>query len=133
MKSRGLFDAMADRLALLDAAAYSPEELVAFLEAKAAHPWRAPGGGQRGALSHDVIHSLDVTEALGRPPVSPPERVRLVVEGPKLAGAFGVDLDGVRLVATDAEYAVGARHEVELPAKDVLLVLTGRKPVRTAA
>ena len=126
-RSGGRFDAMADRVARRDAAAYSPEELVAFLEANTAHPWRAPGGGQLGALSHDVIHGLDVTEGLGRPSVTPPERIRLVLEAPKLAGAFGVDLDGVRLVASDTEYAVGEGREVELPAKDVLLVLTGRR------
>ena len=37
------------------------ERLVAVLRANAANPWSPPGGGLLGALSHDVIHGLDVT------------------------------------------------------------------------
>jgi hypothetical protein len=29
------------------------------------NPWQPPGGGATAALSHDVIHGLDVTEAPG--------------------------------------------------------------------
>lgn len=131
LRSRGRFDAMSDRLARRDAARYSAEELVDFLEANLAHPWRPPGGGQLGALSHDVIHGLDVTEALALPTVSPPDRIRTVLEAPRLVDAFKVDLHGVRLTAIDTEYAVGdaGAATLPLPAKDVLLVVTGRRPV----
>src|ERR1700690_1508481 len=64
-KSRGNVNAMADRTARRDAAALSAAELIEALASNADHPWRPPGGGYLGALTHDVIHSLDITEALG--------------------------------------------------------------------
>ena len=64
-RSRGRFNAMADRCARRDAAVMSPDELVTALRSNASHPWKPPGGGYQGALTHDVIHGLDITEALG--------------------------------------------------------------------
>jgi hypothetical protein len=34
---------------------------------------------------------------------------------------------GVRLVATDVEFAVGRGHEVRAPIREILLVLAGRR------
>ncbi len=64
LKSAGRFNHMADRVARRDAAELSPEALVTSLRDNAEHPWRPPGGGAEGALSHDVIHGLDITTAL---------------------------------------------------------------------
>ena len=38
-----------------------PAELVTVLRENAENPWNPPGGGLVGALSHDVIHGLDIT------------------------------------------------------------------------
>ena len=72
-------------------------------------PLAAAGGGAAGALSHDVIHGLDVTEALGLP-ASPTDRIALALAsaGPRQLKYFGVDLKGRRLTATDAD-ALGRR------------------------
>nr|WP_218890676.1 maleylpyruvate isomerase family mycothiol-dependent enzyme [Actinomycetospora corticicola] len=126
--ARGDFNRFADRIAHEDTARSSDEELLASLRANVTHPWRPPAGGQAGALSHDVIHGLDVTEALGLERV-PADRVKLVVDaaGPRAMSYFGTDLTGRRLVATDTDLVVGTGPEtVELPAVDLLLLVTGR-------
>lgn len=128
LKSRGGFNRMADRRARADAAELTPVELTDTLEANIHHRWKPPGGGYEGALSHDVIHGLDVTEALGLPRV-PAERVRHVLAnaGPRALAYFGADLGGQRLVATDTELSLGDGPDVvELPAVDLLLRVTGR-------
>ena len=128
LAARGDFNRFADRIARSDTARLSDAELLACLRANLQHPWRPPGGGQGGALSHDVIHGLDVTEALGLPRV-PADRVRQVLAsaGPRALAYFGTDLTGLRLVATDTDLSLGAGPElVELPAVDVLLRVTGR-------
>ncbi|MEP7023153.1 MAG: maleylpyruvate isomerase family mycothiol-dependent enzyme, partial [Actinomycetota bacterium] len=63
-RSGGSFSAMADRCARRDAAA-PPAELARALRDNERHPWKPPGGGLGGALTHDVIHGLDITVALG--------------------------------------------------------------------
>ena len=65
VKARGNFDRMADRRARSDAAQLTPEQLLSSLRDNVEHPWAPPGGGPLGALSHDVIHGLDASAALG--------------------------------------------------------------------
>jgi uncharacterized protein (TIGR03083 family) len=129
LAARGDFNRFADRIARADTARLSDAELLACLRSNLHHPWRPPRGGQGGALSHDVIHGLDVTEALGLPRV-PADRVRQVLAsaGPRALAYFGADLTGLRLVATDTDLSLGAGPEtVELPAVDLLLRVTGRR------
>ena len=78
-RSRGRFSHMADRLARGDAAAMSPAELAAAVRSNVSHPWRPPGGGFEGALAHDLIHSLDITVALGLEFPVPEERLRRIL------------------------------------------------------
>ena len=133
--ARGRFDLFADRIAREDTARHSDAELLAALRDNVTNPWRPPGGGQAGALSHDVIHGLDVTEALGLPR-PPADRVRSVIvgAGPRALRYFGTDLTGLRLVATDTDLSLGEGPEVvELPAVDLLLRVSGRSPNPTGA
>ncbi|GLZ46078.1 hypothetical protein Acsp06_22630 [Actinomycetospora sp. NBRC 106375] len=126
--ARGDFNRFADRIARDDTAHHADAELLAVLRENVDHPWRPPGGGQAGALSHDVIHGLDVTEPLGLPR-TPADRVREVLASatPKMLAYFGADLAGKRLVATDTDLSLGeGPRVVELPAVDLLLRVTGR-------
>jgi uncharacterized protein (TIGR03083 family) len=127
-KARGDINRMADRLARRDAARLSPEELLAALRDNITHPWAPPGDGPRGALSHDVIHGLDITVGLGLDRRPPPERVALVLAGlrPKNAKFFGADLTGVRLEATDLDWVYGTGEPLRGLAQDLLLVVCGR-------
>jgi uncharacterized protein (TIGR03083 family) len=125
------FNRYADRDARAAAQATSGTELVDLLRRNIDNPWRPPGGGHAGALSHDVIHGLDATEPLSLP-APPADRIALVLAsaGPRQARFFGVDLDGQRLTATDADVSVGnGPNVVTMPAKDILLAVTGRVPL----
>ncbi|WEV78357.1 maleylpyruvate isomerase family mycothiol-dependent enzyme [Janibacter cremeus] len=128
VRARLSFDRYADHDAHATTARMRDAHLLGMLRDNIRHPWRPPGGGETGALSHDVIHGLDITEPLGlpRPPV---DRVALVLAGasPRALRHFGVDLDGTRLVATDADVAIGHGTEIRLPATEILLVLSGRQ------
>ncbi|MDN5743610.1 MAG: maleylpyruvate isomerase family mycothiol-dependent enzyme [Nocardioidaceae bacterium] len=133
VRARFSFDRYADRDARATSASMNGAALVALLRDNIDHPWRPPGGGRIGALSHDVIHGLDMTEPLGLPR-PPAERVALVLRGSTSRNLryFGADLDGSRLVATDADVTIGSGAEVRLPVADLLLVVTGRRPLSAA-
>jgi hypothetical protein len=75
-----------------------------------------------------VIHSLDVTIALGRPPVAPAEaRVAVLDQLTAAEGAyFGVDLTGVRLEAEDADWTWGSGQVVRADAGELVALLAGR-------
>ena len=82
-----------------------------------------------GALSHDVIHGLDITVALGLDHRVPAERVGLVLSGmrPKNLAFFGTDLTGVRLAATDLDWSYGTGAPLHGLARHLLLVACGRR------
>ncbi|MGW5918891.1 maleylpyruvate isomerase family mycothiol-dependent enzyme [Nocardia fluminea] len=127
--ARGNFDRLADRAAREDAARLSTAELVAAIGDNIEHPWKPPGGGFAGALSHDVIHGLDITVALGRSEPVPLDRMRMVLEAlnPRSAKYFGVDLEGIALRASDLDFRYGEGEVLAGRAQDLLLVLCGRK------
>jgi hypothetical protein len=121
---------MADRCARRDAAVMSPGELAAALAANVSHPWQPPGGGNVGALTHDVIHGLDITEALGLGRRVPEDRLRVVLPNlatPKALGFFGVDLSGTELRASDTAWAFGSGTLLTGTAQDLALFLSGRQ------
>jgi uncharacterized protein (TIGR03083 family) len=128
VKSRGNFHRMADRLARADAAALTSEQLVQTLEDNIHHLWKPPGSGYDAALSHDVIHGLDITVALGIDRQVPLDRLAIVLagSGPKQLKYFGVDLTGVRLSATDLDWSIGTGRPVTGTAQDLLMVICGR-------
>ncbi|MGP0023745.1 MAG: maleylpyruvate isomerase family mycothiol-dependent enzyme, partial [Streptosporangiaceae bacterium] len=55
-------------------------ELVANLSSEVMRNWTPPGGGWHGALSHVVIHGLDVTVPLEVPRQSPDDAIRVILE-----------------------------------------------------
>lgn len=122
------FNRFADREARTATRAMNDSELLGLLRDNINHPWKPPGGGEVGALSHDVIHGLDITVPLGLPG-PPPSRIALVLNdaGPRNLKYFGVDLDGVQLVATDADVSIGEGAPRRVPAESMLLMVTGRR------
>lgn len=129
VKARGNMNRMADRYARRGAAALSSRDLVATLENNVDHPWRPPGGGYAGALSHDVIHGLDLAVPLGLDASLPAERLQYVLPRSDDRGVryFGVDLAGVELRANDLDWSFGSGAPLTGRAQDLLLVVCGRQ------
>ena len=104
------------------------EDLLAALRSPQLHAWQPPGGGAVGALTHAVIHSVDATVPLGRPPVAPPEAVRAVLDALTGSGGewFGVSLDGRRFEASDAGWSWGDGEAVTSDSGSLVALLSGR-------
>jgi uncharacterized protein (TIGR03083 family) len=104
------------------------DELLEQLRSTQLAEWQPPGGGAAGALSHAVIHSLDVTIPLDAPPAPPDAAVATVLDQLVAAeGAwFGVDLAGVRLDATDRSWSWGAGRPVRADSGSLVALVSGR-------
>ena len=123
----GDFGLLSDTVAARDAA-LPAVDLLAALRSPQLHAWQPPGGGAAGALSHAVIHSLDVTIALDRPAVAPKDAVMAVLDQLATANGtlFGVDLTDARLEATDAGWSWGRGRLVRADSGSLVALLSGR-------
>lgn len=124
----GDFGVLSDTVAARDAS-LPVEDLLDQLRSPKLHAWQPPGGGAAGALSHAVIHSLDVTIALGLPTVAPEEAVTAVLDLLTAANGawFGVDLTDVRLEATDTAWSWGSGgRTVRTDSGSLVAFLSGR-------
>lgn len=129
VKSGGRFSSLSDAVAHRDAT-LPRAQLIAAVRDNAEHPWKPPGGGYEGALTHDVIHSLDIACPLGIDLPVPAEPMRAVldtVSGPKPRRFFGVDTGGTELRATDLDWSFGNGPPLLGRAQDLALLLTGRR------
>ena len=125
--AQGDFAVLSNTVAARDAE-LPHDELLAALRSPQLHGWQPPGGGAAGALSHAVIHSLDVTLALGAPATAPVEaRLAVLEQLTAVQGAFfGLDLTGVRLEATDTDWAWGEGDPVRADSAELVALLGGR-------
>lgn len=123
----GDFAVLSDTVAARDAALPVRDQLAA-LRSPALHGWQPPGGGAAGALSHAVIHSLDVTVPLDRPALAPEPALVSVLDQLTAAGGafFGLDLTGLRLEADDTGWAWGSGEGVRADAGRLVVLLAGR-------
>jgi uncharacterized protein (TIGR03083 family) len=123
----GDFAVLSDTVAARDGSLPVADHL-AQLRSPVLHAWQPPGGGAAGALSHAVIHSLDVTVGLDRPPVAPAEALVAVLD--QLTDAdgafFGLDLTGVRLEAADTDWSWGSGEAVRAGSGALVALLSGR-------
>ncbi|MEV8504881.1 maleylpyruvate isomerase family mycothiol-dependent enzyme [Actinoplanes sp. NPDC051475] len=123
----GNFTVLSDTVAARDAS-LPVADLLGQLRSPGLHAWQPPGGGAAGALTHAVIHSLDVTIALDRPAVAPAEALTAVLD--QLAAAdgtlFGVDLTDVRLEATDTAWSRGNGRLLRADSGALVALLSGR-------
>jgi uncharacterized protein (TIGR03083 family) len=131
LRSGFRFNAMADRLARIDAQRSVPE-LLADLRSERMLSWRPPGGGAEGALVHATVHALDITVPLGLEHRQSAASMRVVLDnltGAKSLAHFGVDLSGRELRSDDVDWSFGSGSLVAEDAQTMVLALTGRRPL----
>ncbi|MGB9376678.1 MAG: maleylpyruvate isomerase family mycothiol-dependent enzyme [Mycobacteriales bacterium] len=128
-RSGGRFHRMADRVARRDAV-MTPAELFSALRDNAEFPWKPPGGGFEGALTHDVVHGLDFTVPLGLGRRVSAEALAVVLPNVATPGTlkhFDVDLTDIELRAEDMDWSYGTGQVVSGSAQELLLVMCGRR------
>jgi uncharacterized protein (TIGR03083 family) len=141
----GDFTKFSDEIAARDSQ-LRPTDLVHVLKDNADNPWGPPGGGLVGALSHDVIHGLDITWPLSLPHEIPERAMTIVLDlisglvapdgdevraaelraGADRATLFGFPLAGIRVRATDLDWSAGHGEELAGRSRDLLPLLAGR-------
>ena len=125
---KGDFTLLSNRVATRDAA-LPTTTLVANLRDDALHAWMPPGGGLIGALSHVVIHGLDITVPLGVARPAPDETVLAVLDHLTVGGGhanFGFELDRLFLQATDVNWMFGSGTPISGTTADLALLISGR-------
>jgi uncharacterized protein (TIGR03083 family) len=122
------FQTLSDTIALRDGE-LPLDVLLDSLRSPTMAQWAPPGGGAAGALSHVVIHGLDVTSAIGLPRTASDEATRIVLDGFTSGGVherFGTKIEGRRFTATDLDWTYGDGRLIEAEAADLVLAMAGR-------
>ncbi len=104
-------------------------DLIAAVRDNAENPWSPPGGGLAGALSHDVIHGLDIAWPLAITYPASDEAVRTVLGssvGDGSKSRFGFHVEGAELRADDLGWSSGAGAPLEGRGRELLLLIAGR-------
>ena len=121
------FDSMIQRLGREDPR--SQAEIAIALRGMAGSRKRVPGTSVQQPLIELLVHGQDIAVPLGIDWPMPLDAAREAAQ--KLSGmTFPLSgqqrLAGVRLVATDAEFAAGEGREVQVLIGDIVMVLAGR-------
>jgi uncharacterized protein (TIGR03083 family) len=127
-RSGGDFTKFSDEIAERDSK-LPPAELVAVLRDNAETPWSPPGGGLTGALSHDVIHGLDITWPLSLGYEIPQQATTAVLDALISTGSrtlFGFPVEGIRVAATDVAWSAGQGADLTGRSRDLMPLLAGR-------
>lgn len=118
----------ANQVGVDEFAALSPSQLLDFLRAHLEPRGLTAGFGGMIALVDGMIHHQDIRRSLGRPrsvPADRLERVLGLVPGNPRLGA-GRRVRGLRLRATDVDWAHGSGPEVTGPGEALLMAMSGR-------
>ena len=121
------FDSMIQRLGREDPR--SQAEIAIALRGMAGSRKRVPGTSVQQPLIELLVHGQDIAVPLGIDWPMPLDAAREAAQ--KLSGmTFPLNgqrrLAGIRLVATDAEFAAGEGREVQVPIGDIVMILAGR-------
>lgn len=127
VKSRFRFDPMILRLAREDRR--SQEEIAGALRGMVGFRIKVPGTSVAQPMIELLVHGQDMTVPLG---LDYPMPTAAAVEAAKRLARmkFPINavkrIDGIRLVATDADFAAGNGDEVRAPIADIVMMLAGR-------
>lgn len=118
----------ANQVGVDEFAALTPPQLLEFLRSHLAPQGLTARFGGMIALVDGTVHHQDIRRALGRPRNIPADRLTRVlglVPGNPRLGA-GRRIRGLRLRATDVDWAHGRGPEVTGPGEALLMAMTGR-------
>jgi len=130
VKSGFRFDPMIRRLALEDSRPKA--EVAAALRDMIGRRRKVPGTSVQQPLIELLVHGQDIAVPLG---IDLPMPKSAAVEAAKRLRdmTFPVNaarrLNGIRLVATDADFAAGEGREIKAPISDIIMALAGRVDV----
>jgi uncharacterized protein (TIGR03083 family) len=116
-------------LGVADYADWSPEQITALIR-QYAEPHGLTGGfGGKIALTDGMIHQQDIRRPLGLTRTIDPERLRTALDfarfAPTIRGAWRSR--GVRLVATDLDWARGKGPDARGSGEALLMAMAGRR------
>ena len=126
-KSGLRFNAMIRRLGREDRRSQS--EIAAALRAMAGSRKKVPGTSVQQPLIELLVHGQDITVPLG---IDRPMPIDAALEAAKRLSGMTFPLNaqqrlaGVRLVATDADFAAGEGAEVRVPIREIVMILAAR-------
>lgn len=127
VKSGFRFDPMIRRLAIEDTR--SPREIATALRAMVGSRKKVLGTSVEQPLIEVLTHGQDMAVPLGIDlpmPTGAAVAAAIRLAGMKFPMNGLAQLDGVRLVATDADFAAGEGQEVSAPIRDIVMILAGR-------
>ena len=106
----------------------SPAQLHELMRTHAEPAGLTAGFGGLIALADGMVHQQDIRRPLGLPRTIPSDRLRAALDfartAPLIRGAWRAR--GVRLVATDIEWAAGSGPEVRGPGEALLMAMAAR-------
>jgi uncharacterized protein (TIGR03083 family) len=121
-----------DRINAIGVADYAdraPEQIIAMIRANTEPHGLTGGFGGRIALTDGMIHQQDIRRSIGLPRTIDAERLRTALDfarfAPTVRGAWRAR--GVRLVATDLDWAHGKGPEVRGSGEALLMAMAGRR------
>jgi uncharacterized protein (TIGR03083 family) len=116
-------------IGVADYADRAPEQITAMIRANAEPHGLTGGFGGRIALTDGMIHQQDIRRSVGLPRTIDPERLRTALDfarfAPTIRGAWRAR--GVRLIATDLDWAYGKGLEVRGSGEALLMAMAGRR------
>jgi uncharacterized protein (TIGR03083 family) len=128
LRGRFMFDRI-NAAALQEHRTATPEELLQRLRSFPRPTGLTASRGGAVGLADALIHQQDIRRPLNRPREIVPDRLRFAlkftVTAPPLRGFWHVR--GVRVVATDLDWAYGRGREARGPGEAVLMVMAGRR------
>jgi uncharacterized protein (TIGR03083 family) len=131
-KALGNFDKANERVAVDLAARRDPAACVAGLRANAGSRFTPPFFGPEAPLTDTIVHGGDILQPLGRSVAVAPEALaislRFLTTAKARRGFGAVSVDGLTLVPTDLDDAIGDGPRVEGPARTLVCALAGRRP-----
>ena len=110
----GDFTTLSNRIAERDGPLPAATHLVNLRDSRM-HAWTPPGGGQMGALSHVVIHSLDITVPLGAERPAPDETLIAILDHFTTGGAHAASAPAPRPPTRGHRRRLGPRHRPDDP------------------